>query len=507
MNTSIFIAVITAVFGLVIGYALRRIVAMFQKRSLEAEVETILAHAKTKASDIVAKAIEKSDAHVTESQNMLRDTRSEIKQAKDHLQKREDLLDKRQIDLDHGFEDIKIKIEEIRTLKENFQEKQNSIETELEKIAELSPEEARKIIFDRIERESSEDISARIRKMEIAGADKFTNRAREILLSVIQRLASPTATEATVTSVEIESEDAKGRIIGREGRNIKAFERVAGVELIIDESPNEIIISSFDPIRRQIARVALEELLKDGRIQPAKIEEFYEKAKSDIHAIVKQKGEEAVTELGIYTLDPRVIAVLGRLHFRTSYGQNVLKHSIEVARLCEMLAAEVGADPVVAKIGGLVHDIGKALDHELEGTHVQIGIRVLEKFETDPRVVVAMKSHHDEFPHESLESVIVQVCDQISGARPGARRDTLENYIKRLKELEAVANSFPGVEKSYALSAGREIRVFVTPTTVSDIDARNTARNMALKIEKELRYPGEIKVTVIRENRVIEYAR
>lgn len=507
MNTSLFIAVAAAVFGLVIGYAIRRVVAMFQKRSLEAEVEQMITSAKSKASHIVTEAIEKADAHISEARSSIREAQSEIKQTKDHLLKREELLDRRQHDLDTGMENLTQKITEVRTIKETFIEKEKSLSTELQRIAGLTPNEARRIIIEQVEQSSVEDIAARMRKLELSTSETYKTRAREILLSVIQRLASPTAAEATVTSVEIENDEIKGKVIGREGRNIKAFERVTGVELIIDESPNEIIISSFDPIRRQIARVALEELIKDGRIQPAKIEEFYEKAKSDIHDIVKRKGEEVVTELGIYTLDPRVIAILGRLHFRTSYGQNVLRHSIEVARLCEMLAAEIGADPVIAKIGGLVHDIGKALDHELEGTHVQIGMRILAKFNTDERVITAMKSHHDEYPHESLESVIVQVCDQISGARPGARRDTLENYIKRLKELEAVANSFTGVEKSYALSAGREIRVFVTPTTVSDIDARNTAREMALKIEKELRYPGEIKVTVIRENRVIEYAR
>lgn len=507
MNTHTLIAVITAVFGLVFGYAIRRVVAMFQKRSLETEVEEILTAAKAKASHIVTEAIEKADAHIEEARTSIREAQTEIKQTKDHLLKREELLDRRQHDLDTSMDSLQTKITEVRTIKDSFIEKEKSLSVELQRIAGLTPDEARRIIIEQVEQESAEDIAARMRKLEIAGTDTYKIRAQEILLSVIQRLASPTAAEATVTSVALENDDIKGKVIGREGRNIKTFERVTGVELIIDESPNEIIISCFDPIRRQIARVALEELIKDGRIQPAKIEEFYEKAKLEIHDIVKRKGEEAVTELGIYTLDPRVIAVLGRLHFRTSYGQNVLKHSIEVARLCEMLAAEVGADTTIAKIGGLVHDIGKALDHELEGTHVQIGMRILAKFGADERVITAMKSHHDEYPHESLESVIVQVCDQISGARPGARRDTLENYIKRLKELEAVANSFTGVEKSYALSAGREIRVFVTPSQVSDIDARNTAREMALKIEKELRYPGEIKVTVIRENRVIEYAR
>jgi ribonuclease Y len=282
---------------------------------------------------------------------------------------------------------------------------------------------------------------------------------------------------------------------------------MSGVELIIDDSPNEITVSCFDPVRREIAKTALGNLIKDGRIQPAKIEEFIEKAQSDVEDIMKKAGEEAISELSIYTLDPKVVSILGRLHYRTSYGQNVLKHSIEVAHLCGMLAAELGADVMVAKTAGLVHDIGKALDHEVEGSHVTIGMNILEKYNTDDKVIIGMRSHHDEYPHGSLESVIVQVCDMISGGRPGARRDSLENYLKRLRELETVVNTFKGVQKSYALQAGREIRVFVHPEEIDDLTARQTARDMAVRIEKELRYPGEIKVTLIREHRIIEYAR
>lgn len=495
------------IFGIILGYYIRQIIARFQKRSLENDVAEMMLRARTEATRITEEAERKYETRMDEIRRTIRDHETESKQTKDHLVKREELLDKRQVDLDMGYDDLKKKIEEVRILKDRAEENMKRGDTEMIRIAGLDRTQAREIIIADASEKYAEDIRARLHKIEIHGADAYKTRAREILLSVIQRLASPTAAESTVTSVQLENDDIKGKVIGREGRNIKAFERVTGVELIIDESPNEIIISSFDPIRRQIARVTLEELIKDGRIQPAKIEEFFEKAKNDINEIVKREGENAVNELGIYNLDPRVIAILGRLHFRTSYGQNVLKHSIEVAHLCEMLAAEIGADPIVAKIGGLVHDIGKALDHELEGTHVIIGMRILQKFGVDERVINAMKSHHDEFPHESTESVIVQVCDQISGARPGARRDTLENYIKRLKELEAVANSFAGVERSYALQAGREIRVFVYPEQLSDIQARTTARDMAVRIEQELRYPGEIKVTVIRENRVIEYAR
>lgn len=507
MNIQTLVPVFAAICGVLFGYAVRRVVAVFERRSLEAEVDEIITNAKQKASHIVSDAIEKADAHIDEARQSIREAQSEIKQAKEHLIKREELLDKRQMDLDHGLEDIKNKIEEVKTLKEAINEKERGIHTELERIAGMNALEAKNQLIAQVEKQSAEDIASRIRKMEIMGQDGYKTRAKEILLSVIQRLASPTATEATVTSVELENDDIKGKVIGREGRNIKAFERVAGVELIIDESPNEIIISSFDPIRRQIARVALEELIKDGRIQPAKIEEFYEKAKNDIHEIIKRKGEEAVQELGIYTLDPRVIAILGRLHFRTSYGQNVLQHSIEMSHIAGMIAEEIGANVAVAKAGALLHDLGKALDHEVSGSHVEIGRRILQKFGASEDIVKAMQAHHEEYPYETVESRIVQTADAISGARPGARHDSIENYLKRLGDLEAIANNFQGVEKSYALQAGREIRIFVTPEKVTDLEAKNMARDIALKIEKDLKYPGEIKVTLIRETRVTDFAR
>jgi ribonuclease Y len=309
------------------------------------------------------------------------------------------------------------------------------------------------------------------------------------------------------TTVPIPSEEMKGKIIGKEGRNIKAFERTTGVELIVDDTPDAITISSFDPVRRQVARVALEHLIQDGRIQPAKIEEAVEKAKTEIDKTIKEKGEQAAYECGVFNLDPRIISILGRLHFRTSYGQNVLQHSIEVTHIAGMLAQELGANVATAKAGALLHDIGKAVDHEVAGSHVEIGRRILQKFNAPEEVIKAMQAHHGEYPYETIESIIVQTADAISGGRPGARRDTVENYLKRLGEIEAVANSFGGVEKSYALQAGREIRVFVHPQQVSDLQARDMARQIALKIENELKYPGEIKVNVIREMRAVEFAR
>jgi ribonuclease Y len=504
---NLLIAVGLLIVGIIAGYFVRQIVARFQKRSLETNVKELMLRAREDANRIAEESERKAEARMDELRQIEREHENEFKKVKDFFVNKEGILDARQADMDREYEGLKKKIEEVRILKEKISENIARQEKELLELSGMTRDEAREYLIKDAEEKYSEDIMVRLRKLELYGEEKYKQQAQSILMNVIERLASSTASEATVTAVEIPSEDIKGKIIGKEGRNIRTFERITGVELIIDESPEEIIISSFDPIRRQIARVTLENLIKDGRIQPAKIEEFFDKARSEINEIVKKAGEDAVHELGIYTLDPRVISILGRLHFRTSYGQNVLQHSIEVAHLCEMLATEIGADPVVAKIAGLVHDIGKALDHDVEGTHVEIGIRILEKFGVDPRVVVGMKSHHDDWPHGSIEAVIVQVCDKISGARPGARRDTLENYLKRLRELEAVVNSFHGVEKSYALQAGREIRVFVRPDQLTDMEARNTARDMAIRIEQELRYPGEIKVTVIREHRITEFAR
>jgi ribonuclease Y len=374
-------------------------------------------------------------------------------------------------------------------------------------VAKLSEGEAKEELLRDIEKKYEEDILIRIQKLENTNEEKLDRRAKDILATSIQRLASSTASELMTTVVSIPNNEIKGKIIGKEGRNIRAFERAAGVELIVDDTPGSIVISSFDPIRRQVARLALENLILDGRIQPAKIEELVDKAKEEINKIIKEKGEQAVYECGIFNFDPRIVAIIGRLYFRTSYGQNVLQHSIEMAHIAGMLAEELGADVAIAKAGALVHDIGKALDHEVQGTHIEIGMRILQKFGADERIITAMKSHHEDYPYETIESVIVQTADAISGGRPGARRDSVENYLKRLQELEALVNGFPGVEKSYALQAGREIRIFVTPEKISDAEAKIMARDIAMKIEQELKYPGEIKVTMIRETRIIEYAR
>lgn len=503
------ILILFAVFiaGGLLGYYIRYILSLSRRSGMELEIKQMLLSAKEQAGRIIENADIIADTKAQELRNEENKKRELFEKTEERLLKRETLLDSRQKELDRDISLAKEKLEHAELLALQAETSADQHRALLEETAGFTIEEAREELLKITERHHAEDIEVRLRKIDMFGTEALQNRAKEILATAIQRLASSTAQELTTSSVEIESEDIKGKIIGKEGRNIRTFERMSGVELIVDDSPNTIIISSFDPVRRQIAKTALEHLIADGRIQPAKIEEFLEKAKEEIHDIIKKKGEEAVYECGIVNFDPRLIAILGRLHFRTSYGQNVLKHSIEMTHVAGMLAVELGADVSIAKQGALVHDIGKALDHEIEGSHVNIGIRILQKFGADPRVITAMKSHHDEYPYESIEAIIVQSADAISGARPGARKDTAENYLRRLTELESIANNFSGVTKSYAIQAGREIRVFVTPEEISDYEARQMARNIAVQIEEELRYPGEIKVTVIRETRITDYAR
>ncbi len=505
--TAIVIAAAALLGGVGVGYYLRLVVSLGQKGSMELEIKKIMLAAKEDAQKVVDEAKKKGETHLSEVNKETKLKEEEWKQTEHRLIKKEEMLDGRQIEIEKEVEKIKVKIEEVKKIKERVDGMESEKEKELEKITRLSVDDAKEVLFKQIEDNYEEDLIVRMQKMETTNTEKLDRRAKDILAASINRLASSTASEMMTTSVNIPNDEIKGKIIGKEGRNIRAFEKSAGVELIIDETPGAIVISSFDPVRRQVARLALENLILDGRIQPAKIEEVVAKAQEDINKIIKDKGDQAVYECGIFNLDPRITAIIGRLYFRTSYGQNVLQHSIEMAHIAGMLAEELGADVQVAKAGALVHDIGKALDHEVQGTHIDIGIRILQKFKADPRIITAMKSHHDDTPHESIESIIVQTADMISGGRPGARRDSVENYIKRLQELEALTKSFEGVEKAYALSAGREIRIFVTPEKLGDFETKNLARDIAKKIEQELTYPGEIKVTVIRENRIIEYAR
>ena len=507
LKLALLLALLAASAGIGFGYLLRLIISIGKKGSMELDIQRLELQSKEEAQEIILEAEERRKEILMSAQAELRERENRNKSAEDRLIKKEEFLDQRQTELDKEIEATKEKVAEIRTLRERVEALVVARQSELAKVSGLSIEKAREELMKVIEHEFEEDFLIRMQKLEKDGGDKMEKRAREILAISIQRLATPISGEVMATAVDIPSDDIKGKIIGKEGRNIKAFERATGVEVIVDDTPNSITLSSYDPVRRAVAKVALDNLIADGRIQPAKIEEFVEKAQEEVNKIIKEKGEEAALECEIYNLDPKLLSILGRLYFRSSYSQNVLKHSVEMAHISGMIAAELGANVQVAKAGALLHDIGKALDHEVSGTHVEIGRRILRKFGVSEDIIKAMQAHHEEYPYETIESIIVQTADAVSGGRPGARRDNLDQYLKRLSDLEGIATSFEGVEKAYALQAGREIRVFVLPDKISDLEAKKMARDIALKIERELKYPGEIKVNVIREARSIEFAR
>ncbi len=493
--------------GVIIGYFFHQLVALKRKSSAELKIKQLLLDAKTKAQSALEEAAKKAETILEEAKKEEKSAFLQVRKLEEKVLQKEEVIDRRRTDLEKEAEEIKRKVELLKTKKEQLEKLEEEKRAELEKVASLTEAEAKNELFGLLEKKYEQDLLGRIQKLEMVGREEIERRGKDILVSTIQRLASSTTSEITTSAIPLPSDDIKGKIIGKEGRNIRALEHATGVEIIVDDTPGSIVVSSFDPVRRQIAKISIENLILDGRIQPARIEETVEKAKTEVEKLIKQKGESAVYETGIIDLDQRLMTILGRLFFRTSYGQNVLQHSVEVAHIAAMLAAELGADVNVAKKAGLLHDIGKAMDHEIQGTHVDIGRRILQKFNVDEEIIKAMQSHHEEYPYENIEAVIVQTADAVSGARPGARRDTLENYLKRLEDLEKIANSFEGVEKSYAIQAGREIRIFVTPDKISDLEAKKMARDIANKIEQELRYPGEIKVNVIRESRIVEYAR
>ncbi len=507
LSSPTLIALALALFGVVVGYILRQIIAQQKRNSVELKIKQLLFDAKTEAQHTLDEAKHKAESAFESIKHEEKERETALRRLEERIGQKEESVERRRLELDRETKDIVKQKEDLKRRHESLESVETERRKELEKLSGLSEEEAKKDLLASVEKKYETDLMSRMQKLEVFGKEQLEQRARETLVSVIQRLASSTASEITTTSVTIPSDDIKGKIIGKEGRNIRALERAAGVEIIVDDTPGAIIISSFDPVRRHVAKIALENLILDGRIQPARIEETVEKARAEVEKIMKEAGEAAIYEVGVFDVDPRLVNILGRLRFRTSFGQNVLQHSIEMTHLSGMLAAELGADVQVAKKGALFHDLGKAMDHEIQGTHVEIGRRILQKFNVDEKVIKAMQSHHDEYPHETLESVIVQVADQISGARPGARRDTVENYLKRLEDLERIANSFSGVEKTYAIQAGREIRIFVSPEKISDLEMKKLARDIADKVEQDLKYPGEIKVHVIRENRVVEYAR
>lgn len=499
--------VLVLAFGAVLGYFTRQSIAKKQAGTIEARLEKMTEDTKREAKELLIRAKDKALQVLEEAKKEQKEREQQLSRAEDRLERREQALEGRSQELEKKHVDFNEKAIKIKAIKEELEKIQAQKVAELEKISGLSSEEAKDELLKQVEREQEALLMERMQKLENEGKEELEKKARDILVYSMQRYAASQSAEVTTSTVSLPSDELKGRIIGKEGRNIKTLEKLTGVEIIVDDTPGAIVISAFDPIRRQVARIALEKLMSDGRIQPARIEDAVEKAKEEVTEKVKEAGKAAAFDTGVAGLDPKLIQILGRLSFRTSYGQNVLLHSVEVAHLAASIASEVGADVALCKKAGLLHDIGKAVTHEVQGSHVEIGKMILQKFNMSEDVIKAMQSHHEEHPYETLESVIVQVADQISGARPGARKDTLEAYLKRLEELEKVANSFSGVDKSYAIQAGREIRIFVQPERMDDLEAKRLARQVADKIQQELQYPGEIKVTVIRETRAIEYAK
>lgn len=493
--------------GTVIGYFLRKQVAQARSHSIEAIAEKRLVEVKNKEQELLLNAKEKAIKIIDEAKNNEETRHQEIKKLQERVEQRENMFDKKLMEFEDRKSKLQQKVDEIQAIKEKIEKIKEQTGEKLQQVANYTKEQAKEELFQKIEKEAESDLVARALKFDAANSEKLEEKAREIMITAMQRTACNHAAETTSTVVNLPSDEMKGRIIGKEGRNIKTIEKLTGCELLIDETPDIILISSFSPIRRRVCHLALEKLIKDGRIQPAKIEEYIEEAKRDMAIDIKKAGEEAFYKMGITATDPKLMSIMGRLKYRTSYSQNVLLHSIEVGHIANMIATEVGViDPTLAKKAGFFHDIGKAMDHETQGTHTEIGYTILKKFNMDENIAQVALTHHDTNP-PLLLTKIVMAADAISASRTGARRDTLEEYVSRLEDLEKTAKDFPGVDKVFAIQAGREIRVFVNPKEIDDYKSYNLAKDIAHKIESELQYPGEIKVNVIRETRVIEYAR
>ena len=505
------LAIVFLLVGILVGYILRKSKAEKTIGSAETQAKNIILDAENRAEalrkELVAEA--KSEVH-----QIKMEAEKDIKERRDDVKKSERRITQKEESVDRKLESIEKKEEDIQRRQQSLKDKEKNVDelikkqiAELERISGCTADEAKQMLLRDLEKDIRHEASVMIKDIESKARDEADKKAKDIIVGAIQRCAADTVAESTISVVSLPSDDMKGRIIGREGRNIRAIETATGVDLIIDDTPEAIVVSSFDPVRREIARLALEKLIVDGRIHPARIEEMVEKATKEVNAVIKKEGEEAVFEIGCHNVHPELVKLLGRLHYRTSYGQNVLSHSREVAHLAGLMAGELGFDVALAKRAGLFHDIGKALDHEIQGTHVDIGIDVLRKYKEPEAVIDGMASHHGDYEPKSAEAVLVAAADALSAARPGARRETLDTYIKRLQKLEEIANTTPGVESSYAIQAGREIRIIAKPDQISDDSMPMLARDISKRIESELEYPGQIKVNVIRETRAIDYAK
>ena len=502
---------ISLAIGIFIGMAIRKKIAESKIEGAEKEAKRLVELAKIEAENLKKEEIFKAKEEImnarTELDQEIKERRGEIQkqesriiQKEENLEKRADNFEKKERELEQEEVALKEKEKEL----EELHTKQLEV---LQQVAKLTQEEAKVQLLKAVEQEITTEKATLIRELEQKTKEQAGKNAREVISYAIQKCAADHSAETTVSIVPLPSDDIKGRIIGREGRNIKALETATGIDLIIDDTPEAVILSGFDPLRREVARIALEKLIDDGRIHPAKIEEMVEKAKEELAETIKEEGERAVLESGVIGLNPELVKLIGKLKYRTSYGQNVLNHSIEVSNLARIMAEELGLDSKLARRAGLLHDIGKALDHDMEGTHVEIGVDILKKFKENPLVINAVEAHHGDVEPQTLEAVLVQAADAISASRPGARRETLEAYIKRLENLEAIADSFEGVEKSFAIQAGREVRIIVKPEKITDDKMTLLARDVSKKIEEEMDYPGQIKVNIIRETRVVDYAK
>lgn len=513
MNSLIIIAtfLISLAIGIVVGMTIRKKIAESKIESAEQEAKRVVDLAKVEAENMKKEEIFKAKEEIMNSRKELdqeiKERRSEVQkqesrmiQKEENLDRRSENLEKKERDLDKEYQSLENQKEEVNKVYEKQVE-------ELQKIASLSKDEAREYLLNEMDKEITTEKAKLIRELNQKAKEDANKNAKEIISYAVQKCAADHTSETTVSIVSLPSDEMKGRIIGREGRNIKALETLTGIDLIIDDTPEAVILSGFDPLRREVARIALEKLIDDGRIHPAKIEEMVEKAKEELNTIIKEEGERAALETGVNNLHPDIIRLLGKLKYRTSYGQNVLSHSIEVSNLARIMAEELGLDAKRARRAGLLHDIGKALDHDMEGTHVQIGVDILKKYKENPLIINAVEAHHGDVEPQTLEAVLVQAADAISASRPGARRETLEAYIKRLENLESIADSFDGVEKSFAIQAGREVRIIVKPDRITDDQMTVLARDVSKRIEDEMDYPGQIKVNIIREKRIVDYAK